>query len=99
MQSELHGLAALQWSICQDSLRRYNLRSHLLSLCSCILYVELNLLNIIDRTDANKLLSCRPDEARIMYEKLRSHPNVSVNKKAKQILFSFQVYKLNAESV
>lgn len=23
MQSELHGLAALQWSICQDSLRRF----------------------------------------------------------------------------
>ncbi|XVE69516.1 hypothetical protein DITRI_Ditri09bG0158300 [Diplodiscus trichospermus] len=37
-QSELHGLAALQWSICQDSLRR-------------------------------------PNEARVMYEKLQSHPN------------------------
>jgi hypothetical protein len=23
LQSELHGLAALQWSICQDSLSRY----------------------------------------------------------------------------
>ncbi|XP_026659881.1 uncharacterized protein LOC103705594 isoform X2 [Phoenix dactylifera] len=54
-QSELHGMAALQWSICQDSLRR-------------------------------------PDKARIMYEKLQSHPNVQVSKKARQFMFSFQPY-------
>ncbi|XP_023766230.1 uncharacterized protein LOC111914750 isoform X2 [Lactuca sativa] len=52
-QSELHGLAALQWSICLDSLNR-------------------------------------SDEARVMYEKLQSHPNVSVSKKARQFVFSFQ---------
>ncbi|XP_068660754.1 uncharacterized protein [Aristolochia californica] len=52
-QSELHGLAALQWSICQDSLSR-------------------------------------PDEARVMYEKLQSHPNSQVSKKARQFMFSFQ---------
>uniref|UniRef100_A0A2N9IWB8 GPI ethanolamine phosphate transferase 1 C-terminal domain-containing protein n=1 Tax=Fagus sylvatica TaxID=28930 RepID=A0A2N9IWB8_FAGSY len=40
-QSELHGLAALQWSICQDSLNR-------------------------------------PNEARVMYESLQSHPNARV---------------------
>eukprot|EP00262_Sarcandra_glabra_P012434 TRINITY_DN3202_c0_g1_i2.p1 TRINITY_DN3202_c0_g1~~TRINITY_DN3202_c0_g1_i2.p1 ORF type:complete len:262 (-),score=57.83 TRINITY_DN3202_c0_g1_i2:295-1080(-) len=53
-QSELHGLAALQWSICQDSLTRSN-------------------------------------EAQVMYEKLQSHPNVQVSKKARQFVFSFQV--------
>ncbi|XP_020273655.1 uncharacterized protein LOC109848526 isoform X4 [Asparagus officinalis] len=53
-QSELHGLAALQWSICQDSLRRSS-------------------------------------EARAMYEKLQSHPNVQVSKKARQFVFSFQL--------
>ncbi|KAF2323783.1 hypothetical protein GH714_036900 [Hevea brasiliensis] len=52
-QSELHGLAALQWSICYDSLNR-------------------------------------PNEARAMYEKLQSHPNAKVSKKARQFLFSFQ---------
>ncbi|XP_020273653.1 uncharacterized protein LOC109848526 isoform X2 [Asparagus officinalis] len=55
-QSELHGLAALQWSICQDSLRRSS-------------------------------------EARAMYEKLQSHPNVQVSKKARQFVFSFQKTK------
>lgn len=53
-QTQLHGLAALQWSICQDSLRRSN-------------------------------------EARSMYEKLQSHPNPGVSKKARQFVFSFQV--------
>uniref|UniRef100_A0A5B7A5H8 Uncharacterized protein n=1 Tax=Davidia involucrata TaxID=16924 RepID=A0A5B7A5H8_DAVIN len=52
-QSELHGLAALQWSICQDSLSRSN-------------------------------------EARIMYERLQSHPNAQVTKKARQFMFGFQ---------
>ncbi|CAL5330616.1 unnamed protein product [Camellia sinensis] len=56
-QSELHGLAALQWSICQDSLSR-------------------------------------PNEARVMYEKLQSHPNVEVSKKAKQFLFAFQAMEM-----
>ncbi|KAL7204636.1 hypothetical protein ACSBR2_017672 [Camellia fascicularis] len=56
-QSELHGLAALQWSICQDSLSR-------------------------------------PNEARVMYEKLQSHPNVKVSKKAKQFLFAFQAVEM-----
>ncbi|KAI3498114.1 hypothetical protein L1887_33869 [Cichorium endivia] len=56
-QSELHGLAALQWSICQDSLNR-------------------------------------SDEARVMYEKLQSHPNVGVSKKARQFVFSFQAMEM-----
>ncbi|THG10584.1 hypothetical protein TEA_005669 [Camellia sinensis var. sinensis] len=56
-KSELHGLAALQWSICQDSLSR-------------------------------------PNEARVMYEKLQSHPNVKVSKKAKQFLFAFQAMEM-----
>jgi len=29
LQSELHGLAALQWSICQDSLSRYDQKLHI----------------------------------------------------------------------
>jgi len=29
LQSELHGLAALQWSICQDSLSRYVQKLHI----------------------------------------------------------------------
>lgn len=33
----------------------------------------------------------RPDEAREMYEKLQSHPNPRVSKKARQFMFSFQV--------
>lgn len=56
-KSELHGLAALQWSICQDSLRR-------------------------------------PKEARIMYEKLQSHPNALVSKRARQFMFSFQAMEM-----
>ncbi|KAL8268641.1 hypothetical protein R6Q59_002439 [Mikania micrantha] len=56
-QSELHGLAALQWSICQDSINRSN-------------------------------------EARVMYEKLQSHPNVGVSKKARQFVFSFQAMEM-----
>ncbi|KAI3744043.1 hypothetical protein L1987_57115 [Smallanthus sonchifolius] len=52
-QSELHGLAALQWSICQDSLNRYT-----------------------------------------MYEKLQSHPNVGVSKKARQFVFSLQAMEM-----
>lgn len=56
-QTQLHGLAALQWSICQDSLRRSN-------------------------------------EARSMYEKLQSHPNPGVSKKARQFMFSFQAMEM-----
>ncbi|KAL2461155.1 hypothetical protein Adt_44575 [Abeliophyllum distichum] len=56
-QTELHGLAALQWSICQDSLSR-------------------------------------PNEARVMYEKLQSHPNPQVSKKAKQFIFGFQAMEM-----
>ncbi|XP_057748981.1 uncharacterized protein LOC130967939 [Arachis stenosperma] len=56
-QSELHGLAALQWSICQDSLSR-------------------------------------SDEARLMYEKLQSHPNAKVNKRARQFMYSFQAMEM-----
>ncbi|TMX00463.1 hypothetical protein EJD97_000776, partial [Solanum chilense] len=56
-QTQLHGLAALQWSICQDSLRRSN-------------------------------------EARSMYEKLQSHPNPRVSKKARQFMFSFQAMEM-----
>ncbi|KAL3622595.1 hypothetical protein CASFOL_034006 [Castilleja foliolosa] len=56
-QSELHGLAALQWSICQDSL-------------------------------------FRPNEARVMYEKLQSHPSPKVSKRARQFLFSFQAMEM-----
>lgn len=56
-QSELHGLAALQWSICQDSLNRSN-------------------------------------EAQLMYERLQSHPNAQVSKKARQLIFSFQAMEM-----
>nr|XP_023911386.1 uncharacterized protein LOC112022998 [Quercus suber] len=56
-KSDLHGLAAIQWSICQDSLSRLN-------------------------------------EARLMYEKLQSHPNAQVNKKARQFVFSFQAMEM-----
>ncbi|URE34941.1 hypothetical protein MUK42_15709 [Musa troglodytarum] len=56
-QSELHGQAALQWSICQDSLSR-------------------------------------PNVARAMYEKLQSHPNVQVSKRARQFAFSFQAMEM-----
>ncbi|KAL9296386.1 hypothetical protein ACSQ67_022282 [Phaseolus vulgaris] len=56
-ESELHGLAALQWSICQDSLSRSN-------------------------------------EARSMYEKLRSHPSPKVSKKARQFMYSFQAMEM-----
>ncbi|XP_050234248.1 uncharacterized protein LOC126682568 [Mercurialis annua] len=60
-QSELHGLAALQWSICQDS--------------------------ISSLADGRK-------EAQSMYEKLQSHPNAKVSKKARQFLFSFQAMEM-----
>lgn len=33
----------------------------------------------------------RPNEARAVYEKLQSHPNVKVSKIARQFMFSFQV--------
>ncbi|PWA59788.1 hypothetical protein CTI12_AA388440 [Artemisia annua] len=56
-QSELHGLAALNWSICLDSLNRSS-------------------------------------EARVMYERLQSHPNVGVSKKARQFVFSFQAMEM-----
>nr|GFB00433.1 hypothetical protein CTI12_AA388440 [Tanacetum cinerariifolium] len=55
--SELHGLAALQWSICLDSLNRSS-------------------------------------EARVMYERLQSHPNVGVSKRARQFVFSFQAMEM-----
>uniref|UniRef100_A0A7N0RAS5 Uncharacterized protein n=1 Tax=Kalanchoe fedtschenkoi TaxID=63787 RepID=A0A7N0RAS5_KALFE len=56
-KSELHGVAALQWSICQDSLSRSN-------------------------------------EARIMYEKLQSHPNYRVSKAAREFMFGFQAMEM-----
>ncbi|XP_049931647.1 uncharacterized protein LOC116246308 isoform X2 [Nymphaea colorata] len=56
-QTELHGFAALQWSICQDSLSR-------------------------------------SDKARVMYEKLQSHPNTQVRKMAKQFMFGFQAMEM-----
>ncbi|XP_026400800.1 uncharacterized protein LOC113296700 isoform X1 [Papaver somniferum] len=56
-QNELHGRAALQWSICQDSLNR-------------------------------------SAEARVMYEKLQSHPTVDVRKKAKQLNFGFEAMEM-----
>ncbi|CAG7880797.1 hypothetical protein IGI04_010601 [Brassica rapa subsp. trilocularis] len=56
-KSELHGSAALQWSICQDSLRK-------------------------------------TDKAKGMYEKLLSHPNPRVSKKARQFMFSFQAMEM-----
>lgn len=52
-QSELHGLAALQWAVSLDASNRFQ-------------------------------------EARAMYEKIVSHPNVTVRKKAKQLLYGFQ---------
>ncbi|KAG4385149.1 hypothetical protein GLYMA_12G039666v4 [Glycine max] len=61
VQSELHGLAALQWSICQDSLSRSN-------------------------------------ETRGMYEKLKSHPNPKVSKKARQFMYSFQAMEMMKET-
>jgi len=33
----------------------------------------------------------RSNEARGMYEKLKSHPNPKVSKKARQFMYSFQV--------
>lgn len=63
-QSELHGLAALQWAVCLDSSSRFQ-------------------------------------EAREMYEKIASHPNVTVRKKAKELLFGFQamdILKVSATS-
>ncbi|XP_026384163.1 uncharacterized protein LOC113279708 [Papaver somniferum] len=57
LQNELHGRAALQWSICQDSLNR-------------------------------------SAEARVMYEKLQSHPTVDVRKKAKQLNFGFEAMEM-----
>ncbi|CAI9102847.1 OLC1v1001202C1 [Oldenlandia corymbosa var. corymbosa] len=64
-KTQLHGLAALQWTICQDSLNR-------------------------------------PNEARSMYEKLQSHPNPQVSKKARQFLYGFQamqMMKVNSSTV
>ncbi|KAK4548405.1 hypothetical protein RGQ29_032795 [Quercus rubra] len=34
------------------------------------------------------------NEARLMYEKLQSHPNAQVNKKARQFVFSFQAMEM-----
>ncbi|KAL0911012.1 hypothetical protein M5K25_019111 [Dendrobium thyrsiflorum] len=36
----------------------------------------------------------RPNEARIMYEKLKSHPNAEISKKARQFVFSFQAMEM-----
>lgn len=38
-----------------------------------------------------KWLIDRSNVARVMYEKLQSHPKVEVNKKARDFMFSFQV--------
>ncbi|KAL0464495.1 UNVERIFIED_CONTAM: hypothetical protein Slati_0337100 [Sesamum latifolium] len=74
-QSELHGLAALQWSICQDSLSR------------CTFFF--NTYSVLAATDVNI-----PNEARMMYEKLQSHPSPQVSKRARQFFFSFQKISL-----
>lgn len=48
-------------------------------------------LTILFPIPMNVLVVCRPNEARVMYEKLQSHPNAQVSKKARQYMFSFQV--------
>ncbi|KAK4411117.1 hypothetical protein Sango_0184700 [Sesamum angolense] len=73
--SELHGLAALQWSICQDSLSR------------CTFFC--NTYSVLAATCVNI-----PNEARMMYEKLQSHPSPQVSKKARQFFFSFQAMEM-----
>ena len=35
----------------------------------------------------------KPDEARVIYERLQTHPNALVSKKARQFMFEFQVTK------
>nr|VDC80177.1 unnamed protein product [Brassica rapa] len=75
-KSELHGSAALQWSICQDSLRNIGLYG---LLCAKYCYF-----GVVDRTD----------KAKGMYEKLLSHPNPRVSKKARQFMFSFQAMEM-----
>ncbi|KAL0397617.1 UNVERIFIED_CONTAM: hypothetical protein Scaly_0210100 [Sesamum calycinum] len=39
-------------------------------------------------------LAFRPNEARMMYEKLQSHPSPQVSKKARQFFFSFQAMEM-----
>ncbi|KAJ9685490.1 hypothetical protein PVL29_017508 [Vitis rotundifolia] len=36
----------------------------------------------------------RPDEARVMYERLQTHPNALVSKKARQFIFGFQAMEM-----
>eukprot|EP00261_Vitis_vinifera_P038741 XP_019079984.1 PREDICTED: uncharacterized protein LOC109123748 [Vitis vinifera] len=36
----------------------------------------------------------RPDEARVMYERLQTHPNALVSKKAIQFMFGFQAMEM-----
>ncbi|KVH97377.1 hypothetical protein Ccrd_000535 [Cynara cardunculus var. scolymus] len=93
-QSELHGLAALQWSICKDSLNRFRFAS-LIQFCTSnissfrksVLLLLVNLEKVEKRVEGS-------DEARVMYEKLQSHPNVRVSKKARQFVFSFQAMEM-----
>ncbi|MQL93886.1 hypothetical protein Taro_026540 [Colocasia esculenta] len=41
-----------------------------------------------------RMAAVRPDEARIMYERLQSHPSIKVSKKAKQFMFGFQAMEM-----
>ncbi|KAL2898362.1 Hyaluronan synthase 2 [Bienertia sinuspersici] len=70
MMTELHGLAALNWSICQDSLTR------------AVQWARF------------RLAELKPEEARVMYEKLQRHPNGEVSKKARQFMFSFEAMEM-----
>ncbi|KAK4379776.1 hypothetical protein RND71_001638 [Anisodus tanguticus] len=92
-QAALHGLAALQWSICQDSLRRY------------VIFLGLASGRSTDKTlrgsraglssyEAYVLSARLSNEARSMYEKLQSHPNPGVSKRARQFMFSFQAMEM-----
>ncbi|KAJ9685445.1 hypothetical protein PVL29_017473 [Vitis rotundifolia] len=36
----------------------------------------------------------KPDEARVMYERLQTHPNALVSKKAKKFMFGFQAMEM-----
>lgn len=41
----------------------------------------------------------RSDEARVVYEKLQTHPNDLVRKKARQFMFGFQVTKQGPQKI
>ncbi|WVZ02511.1 hypothetical protein V8G54_023317 [Vigna mungo] len=96
-ESELHGLAALQWSICQDSLSRYVQKLHIpkLLMGTTKLYgsdLKFFLEKWMFAIEMVKLeLS---NEARSKYEKLLSHPNPKVSKKARQFMYSFQAMEM-----